>query len=73
MISTPPSPAFTPSRSISGKLQPENEDPKLSPKRSFAQLEEDQLSQLELKRRNVQPSKRAPLRELRSFPSQDPG
>ncbi|KAF8123459.1 hypothetical protein EV363DRAFT_1356541 [Boletus edulis] len=64
MISLPPSPTFTPSRSISGRLHTENESPPLSPKRSFAQLEEDPLPQLELKRRDVQHSRRAPLDPL---------
>ena len=69
MISSLPSPAFTPSRSISGKHHTENENPPLSPKRSFAQLEEDPSSQLQLKRRDVHP-KRAPLGEqLRNFPA----
>ncbi|KAF8557105.1 hypothetical protein OG21DRAFT_1601864 [Imleria badia] len=64
MISPPPSPTFTPSRSISGKLHTENENPPLSPKRSFAQLEEDPSSQLQLKRRDVHPSRRVPLDPL---------
>ncbi|KAH0832885.1 hypothetical protein J3R83DRAFT_11837 [Lanmaoa asiatica] len=68
MISPPSLPTFTTSRSIPGKPYTENEHPALSPKRSFAQLEEDQLSQLELKRHHVhpdaQPPRRAPLDPL---------
>ena len=71
MIAPPPS-TFTPSRSISHKLQTKNENPIHSPKRSFAQHEEDP-SEPELKHRDVHPSRRTPLGELRCFPSQDTG
>ncbi|KAG8213452.1 hypothetical protein J3R82DRAFT_11968 [Butyriboletus roseoflavus] len=68
MISPPPSPILPALRNTPGKPYTENENPALSPKRSFAQHEEDQLSQLELKRRHVHsdapPSRRAPLDPL---------
>lgn len=71
MISPPQSPNFTPSRSTSGKSHTENDIPPLSPKRSFAQLEEDPFSQPNLKRRDTQLSKRAPLGELWCSPGQN--